>query len=46
VSGLNSVFVVASVLAFAGAILAVVLIRGRDFTDEEEPVAEAVPAAG
>jgi hypothetical protein len=47
VSGLNSVFVVASVLAFAGAILAVVLIRGRDFTDEEEPVPEAaVPAAG
>ena len=46
VSGLNSVFVVAAVLAFVGAILAVVLIRGRDFTDEEEPVAEAVPAAG
>jgi EmrB/QacA subfamily drug resistance transporter len=46
VSGLNSVFVVASVLAFAGAILAIVLIRGRDFTDEEEPVADAVPAAG
>ena len=46
VTGLNSVFVVAAVLAFAGAILAVVLIRGRDFIDEEEPVPEAVPAAG
>ena len=46
VSGLNSVFVVASVVAFVGAILAVVLIRGSDFTEEEEPVAEALPAAG
>ena len=44
VSGLNQVFVVGSALAFAGAVLAVLLIRRRDFVDAE-PVAEDVPAA-
>src|SRR5204863_28357 len=39
-------YVVASVPAFAGAILAIVLIRGRDFTEEGETAAEVLPAAG
>jgi EmrB/QacA subfamily drug resistance transporter len=43
VSGLNQVFLVGSTLAFAGAVLAVLLIRRRDFADAE-PVGGAVPA--
>jgi predicted MFS family arabinose efflux permease len=40
-SGLNTVFLVASVLAFVGAILAIALIRGSDFVDEEQLAADA-----
>jgi EmrB/QacA subfamily drug resistance transporter len=42
VSGLNAIFLVGSALAFAGAILAVILIRRRDFVEETDA---AVPAA-
>jgi uncharacterized protein (TIGR03382 family) len=37
------VFLVGSTLAFAGAVLAVLLIRRRDFADVE-PVSGVVPA--
>jgi MFS family permease len=43
VSGLNQVFLVGSTLAFAGAVLAVILIRRRDFVDAE-PIGEVAPA--
>jgi EmrB/QacA subfamily drug resistance transporter len=45
VSGLNDVFLVAALLAFAGALLAAVLIRRRDFVDEPEPAAAVATAA-
>jgi len=49
VSGLNQIFVVGSVLAFAGAALALVLIRKRDFVDGATPAeartADSVPGS-
>jgi hypothetical protein len=40
-SGLNQVFVVGSVLAFTGALLALLLIRRRDFEDGATDLPEA-----
>jgi EmrB/QacA subfamily drug resistance transporter len=42
VSGLDEILVVAAAVAFAGAVLAFVLVRGRDFV---APVAAPAPAA-
>lgn len=37
VAGLNEIFIVAAVVAFAGALAAVLLIRSRDFAAQTEP---------
>jgi EmrB/QacA subfamily drug resistance transporter len=42
ISGLNELFVIAAVIAFAGAVLAAVLVRQRDFVVTAAP--EAAPA--
>jgi hypothetical protein len=38
ISGLNTIFVVASVVLFVGAILAFVLVRRKDFVASQAPV--------
>ena len=43
ISGLNELLVVGAVIAFAGAVLALVLVRGRDFV--RAPAAAASPAS-
>jgi hypothetical protein len=46
ISGLNELFIVASVTAFIGAVLAAVLVRQRDFVaSSREPEAPAPVAA-
>jgi hypothetical protein len=42
-SGLNELFTVGAVLAFAGAVLAALLVRQRDFVPQQG--AETAPAA-
>jgi EmrB/QacA subfamily drug resistance transporter len=44
ITGLNEILIVGAVLAFAGAVLALVLVRTRDFV--VAPGAEAAPAGG
>jgi hypothetical protein len=45
ISALNEILLVASVLAFAGAALGLLLVRGEDFAHGAEPEAEPVAAA-
>lgn len=45
-SGLNEVFLVAGIVAFAGAVLALATVRGRDFITSEELPAQRHPAPG
>jgi EmrB/QacA subfamily drug resistance transporter len=45
VSGLNELFTVGAVIAFAGALLAALLVRQRDFVGHGQPEAERQPEA-
>lgn len=47
VAGLNEIFLVAAIVALAGSVAAVVLIRSRDFVSQTEaqPEAQGAPAA-
>jgi EmrB/QacA subfamily drug resistance transporter len=48
VSGMNEIFLVAALVAFAGAVLSLVLVRSRDFVAQEEagaPAPEPEPEA-
>jgi hypothetical protein len=42
-AGLNHILVIAAIVAFAGAVLAGVLVRPRDFVTARGPEAEAAP---
>ena len=46
VGGLNDIFVVAAVVAFAGAVVAVVLVRNRDFVRHEAPAGDQSASGG
>jgi EmrB/QacA subfamily drug resistance transporter len=46
VGGLNDIFVVAAVVAFAGAVVAAVLVRNRDFFRQEAPAGVQTASGG
>jgi EmrB/QacA subfamily drug resistance transporter len=44
VGGLNDIFVVAAIVAFTGAVVSVVMVRGKDFHRQEAPAGEPASA--